>query len=186
MTIDSNREITEAPERPGAVWPLMGLLLVAAVVLVGLQWRRPKAPDPLVGLALPPIEAGGWLNTDRPLSADDLRGKVVLVDFWATNCHVCASHTPELVALHQKFREHGLTFVGLTPESEAELEHVKRYVERAKIDWPIGYGAGFVFEMMGITGTPTYLLYDRSGRSVWGGHSLDGLEDAVVAALARK
>ncbi|MCI0331953.1 MAG: redoxin domain-containing protein [Planctomycetes bacterium] len=185
MTINTNGENPEASEHSSAAWPLMALLVVAAAVLVAIQWRRPRAPDPFVGLALPPIEAGGWLNTDRPLSADDLRGKVVLVDFWATNCHVCASHTPELVALHHKFRDHGLTLVGLTPESEAELEHVKRYVERAKIDWPIGYGAGFAFEMMGITGTPTYLLYDRSGRSVWGGHSLHGLEDAAVAALAK-
>jgi hypothetical protein len=38
---------------------------------------------------------------------------------------------------------------------------------------------------LGIHGTPTYILFDRTGRSVWGGHTLDGLDDAAVAALAK-
>jgi thiol-disulfide isomerase/thioredoxin len=173
-------------ERPTRVWPMLVLLVVAAAVLIAVQWRRPRAPDPFVGLALPPIEAGGWLNADQPILQEDLRRQVVLLDFWSTSCTVCLSHTPELVKLHDKFREHGLAIVGFTPESEGELDNLKGYVERAKIDWPIGYGAGFAFEMMGIEGTPTYILYDRSGRSVWGGHSLRGLEDAAVAALAKK
>ena len=179
-------KLEEEAERRGRIWPLLGLLIVAGVALVAIQMRRPKPPNPWVGWALPPLEAGGWLNTEGPLSADDLRGKVVLVDFWATSCPTCLSHTPELVAFHQRFRDHGLTLVGLTHESGEEIERVRAYVESAGIDWPIGYGAGFTFELLGIAGTPTYVLYNRSGRSVWGGHSLDGLDDAAVAALAKK
>ena len=48
--------------------------LVVTVPLV-----RPRAPDPFVGLALPPIEAGGWLNADQPILQEDLRGQVVLL-----------------------------------------------------------------------------------------------------------
>jgi hypothetical protein len=54
------------------------------------------------------------------------------------------------------------------------------------LDWPNGYGVQLAYEILNIYGTPTYLLYDRSGRSVWGGHTLDGLEDAVTALLATK
>ncbi len=57
---------------------------------------------------------------------------------------------------------------------------------RDGLDWPVGYDAQMAYDAMGIYGTPTYFLYDRSGRSVWGGHSLDGLEDAVVKVLAEK
>jgi thiol-disulfide isomerase/thioredoxin len=164
---------------------MFALLAVAAVILIAIQWKRPKEPNPFVGLMLPPIEAGGWLNTDRPLSANDVHGKVVLIDFWASDCPTCVSDTPELAAFRDKFRDQGLVVVGLTPESDAELDRVKKFVEKLKVDWPIGYGAGYAFEMFGIEGTPTYVLYDRQSRSVWGGHSLNGLEDAAIAALAK-
>ena len=62
----------------------------------------------------------------------------------------------------------------------------QKFVAKEKIDWPIGYGAGFAFETMAIEFTPTYVLYDRSGRGIWGGHSLYGLDDVIVAELAKK
>jgi hypothetical protein len=76
--------------------------------------------------------------------------------------------------------------VGLAPESSDAVEDVKRLVAREKIDWPVGYGATFDFETMAIEHTPTYVLYDRSGRSIWGGHSLYGLDDVLIAELAKR
>jgi len=172
-------------ERRGRVWPLMVLLLVAGGVLLAIQWRRPKPPDPFVGKSLPPVSAEGWLNTNAPPTASDLQGHVVLVDFWATDCPTCVSDMPELARFHKRFRGHGLKLVGLTPETGDDAARVRQFVEKEKIDWPIGYGAGFAFEMMSIELTPTYVLYDRTGRSVWGGHSLDGLDETVVAELAK-
>ena len=69
-----------------AQWPLLVLVFVAAVVLLVIQWRRPRMLDPLVGLPLPPLEAAGWINSEQALSTDDLRGEVVLLDFWMTTC----------------------------------------------------------------------------------------------------
>ncbi|MEX0611609.1 MAG: redoxin family protein [Pirellulales bacterium] len=178
-------ELPQVRERSGGFWPLLGLLVVAGAVLIGLQARRPEPVSQWVGRALPPLDAGGWLNTDKPLTADDLRGKVVLVDFWTTTCGYCLRHMPEIAEFHQRFGERGVLVVGLTPEPAQAVERVKQVVEVAGIDWPIGYGAGVAFNALGIFGTPTYVLYDRTGRSVWGGHSLDGLEDAAVAALAK-
>jgi thiol-disulfide isomerase/thioredoxin len=173
------------PEQRGAAWPLLALLVVAGGVLVALQARRPEPFNRWVGRALPPLEAAGWLNTQRPLSADELRGKVVLVDFWATWCQPCMRHMPELVEYHQRFTGRGVTIVGLTAEPAEAAERVEQTVERVGMEWPIGYGASLAYNALAIPGTPTYILYDRTGRSVWGGHSLDGLEDATVAALAR-
>jgi thiol-disulfide isomerase/thioredoxin len=168
------------------VWPLLLVIVLAAAALLAIQLRRPKPSDPFVGLGLPPIEAGGWLNTEQPLAAEALRGEVVLIDFWATDCPRCTTDMPELAEFRKRFADQGVKVVGLTHESVTELDRVKQYVESAKIDWPIGYGAGFTYELMGIEGTPTYILFDRTGRSVWGGHTLDGLEDAAIAALATK
>jgi len=162
------------------------LVVVAAGVLIVLQKRRPEPAGEWVGRALPPLEVGGWLNTDRPLATDDLRGKVVLVEFWATWCPPCVRHMPEVVEFHERFASRGVTVVGLTSESAQAIETVRQFVERMEIEWPIGYDAGVAFNALGVRGIPTYVLYDRTGRSVWGGHSLRGLEDATVAALAKQ
>jgi thiol-disulfide isomerase/thioredoxin len=180
---NANCKIGES-QRSGSVWPLVLLIVLAAVTLLTIQMRRPRTPDPLLGRALPPLEIGGWLNADKPLSTDDLRGKVVLIDFWSTDCPTCVLDMPELVEFHARFRDSGLVVIGLTPESDAAGQLARFVDDTAGLAWPIGYGAGFVFELMGVRATPTYVLYDRTGRSVWAGHSLDGAEDAAIKALA--
>jgi thiol-disulfide isomerase/thioredoxin len=168
-------------------WPLFLLLIAAAAILIVLQMRRPRMVEPMVQRPLPPLDAAGWLNADRPLTMADLRGKVVLVNFWATDCPACVAQTPELVTYHERFRDQGVLVIGLTHESDEPFGQVTRYVEGVEgMDWPVGYGAELAFSMLDIYGTPTYILYDRAGKSVWGGHSLDGLEDATIAALAKE
>jgi thiol-disulfide isomerase/thioredoxin len=164
---------------------MMALLVAAAAVLVSLQARRPEPPNEWAGRPLPPLEAAGWLNTQRPLSADNLRGHVVLIDFWATWCQPCRFHLPELAEFHQRYKDRGVTVIGLTAEPADDQERVKRFVEREGIGWPIAYDAVAAFQAMDIYGMPTYVLFDRAGRSVWGGHSLQGLEEATIAALAK-
>jgi thiol-disulfide isomerase/thioredoxin len=136
-------------------------------------------------MPLPPLAASGWLNTQAPISATELVGKVVLIDFWSSDCGPCVRDLPELADFYQRFGGQGLTLVGLTPESNS-FGQLQRFVEDVDgLTWPVGYGAGFSFEAAGVRYTPTYVLFDRTGRSVWAGNSLDGVEDAVIKALAR-
>ena len=152
-----------------------------------LSDRRPKAPNPYAGLPLPPLEVSGWLNTTRPVTAADLQGKVVLFDYWATWCGPCVRSLPEMIAFHKRFRDAGVVVIGLTSEDGPAAQHVKNFVEtRDGMDWPIAYGAGPTFLKMGVEGIPLYVLYDRTGTSVWGGTgSLVGLEPAAIEALAK-
>jgi thiol-disulfide isomerase/thioredoxin len=165
----------------------MIVLIVAAVVLLLVaRWRQPRPPNEWAGRSLPPLEAAGWLNTDGPITADDLRGKVVLVDFWLTTCGPCVAAMPDLASIKQRYHDRGLVVVGLTPETESEVD-LNRFMKAAPdIDWPIGYGAIADFNYMDIFATPTYVVYDRSSRSTWGGHSLTQAEDAVIEALAKQ
>jgi thiol-disulfide isomerase/thioredoxin len=148
---------------------------------------RPKqGGGAYVGKLLPPLDAAGWINTKSPLTAEDLRGKIVLVDFWASDCLPCIRALPTLIEFNKRYRDRGVMIVGLSQESGQRAVHLKNFIEtRDGLDWPNGYGAQLAYEILGIYGTPTYLLYDRTGRSVWGGHSLGGLEDAVTAELAK-
>ena len=123
--------------------------------------------------------------TGKDYSLEDFRGKVVLVDFWLTTCGPCVAAMPDLASLNQRFSERGLVVVGLTPESDSDVDLDRFMKAMPYIDWPTGYGAVVAFDQMGIFATPTYVVYDRSGHSTWGGHSLAQAEDAIVAALAK-
>src|SRR5262245_20307274 len=94
----------------------MILVLLAAVVLLAIQMRRPRAVDPLIGQTLPPLDAAGWLNTENPPTTSDLRGQIVVLDFWASTCGQCALDLPALAKFHERYRDRGVKLVGLTGE----------------------------------------------------------------------
>jgi hypothetical protein len=188
MTNEQESDTTPPPpeERGSSAWPLYALLVLAAVTLVTLQLRRPRPPNEFVGEPMPPLEVAGWLNSDGSLTNASLRGKLVLIDYWDTTCPGCILNMPTLVKLKDKYRERGLVIIGLTQELDAPFGQLSRYVESVSgLDWPIGYGAVLPFEAAAIDILPTYVLYNAAGRAVWGGHSLDDFEDALVEQLAR-
>jgi thiol-disulfide isomerase/thioredoxin len=185
--MNQHTDVVTPPERGSSLWPLALVLLLAAGVLLFVQLRRAAAPAVGLGQPLPPLTVAGWLNTSSPPSSDGLRGQVVLVDCWASWCGPCVAHMPELVDFYKQHLARGLMVIGLTPERGEELAELKAYVAQVEgLDWPIGYGAQVTLDMLGVYGLPTYILFDRSGKSVWSSHSLRGLDNAVAEALAEE
>jgi thiol-disulfide isomerase/thioredoxin len=169
-----------------AGWILISVALVALAVM-RFTGPRAKPERQLLGQPLPTLAAAGWINADGPPKADELRGHVVLIDCWASWCGPCRQEMPQVVEFYKQFRDQGLLLVGLTPESGAQVADAKSYVAKLPgMDWPVGYGADLPLDMMGIQAFPTLILFDKSGKSIWNGHSLEGLSDAAVAALAGK
>jgi thiol-disulfide isomerase/thioredoxin len=83
--------------------------------------------------------AQDWLNS-KPLTLDELKGKVVLVDFWTYSCINCLRSIPYVRAWAEKYRDHGLVVIGVhAPEFafERNIENVKNAVTTLKIGYPV-------------------------------------------------
>jgi len=111
--------------------------------------------------------ANGWLNSPRP-SAAELRGKVVLVDFWTYTCVNWLRTLPYVRAWSEKYKDHGLVVMGVhTPEFEFEkdVDNVRRAVKDMRVTWTVAIDNEYaVWRAFGNNAWPAVYLVDAQGR----------------------
>ena len=94
----------------------------------------------------------------------ELRGKVVLVNFWATWCPPCRKEMPELETLYGRFSSKGLVVLGISDEEAAKVEP---FIRERKVSFPVLLDPGRkVNEMFVVEGIPKSFVYDREGKLV--------------------
>jgi thiol-disulfide isomerase/thioredoxin len=138
-------------------WVKIGLSVVAvaaailsstAVSALPIQAQEPPSTpsiighSPLYGLS----GATGWINS-KPLTAKQLKGKVVLVDFWDYSCINCIRAIPYVNAWAEKYKDSGLVVIGVhTPEFdfEKQLPNVQKAVQKFGITYPVALDSNYV------------------------------------------
>src|SRR5262245_19161971 len=101
----------------------------------------------------------------RPLSSDEWRGKVVIVNFWATWCPPCRAEIPDLVALQGKYRDR-LLIIGVS-QDEGSIELVKQFVAAHRMNYPVVMMTPEIDKAFpGIRALPTSFILDRESRVV--------------------
>ena len=94
----------------------------------------------------------------------DLRGKVVLVNFWATWCPPCRKEMPDLETLYGRFRSQGLVVLGISDEDAAKVEP---FIRERKVSFPVLLDPGRkVNDLFVVQGIPKNFVYDRQGKLV--------------------
>jgi RNA polymerase sigma factor (sigma-70 family) len=154
----------------GETWVLDdGELLTATRALeaeVKAKRARDEARARLVGAAAPAIDGKEWFNTRQGPTWEDLRGKVVLLDFWATWCGPCVQKLPEVQALCEKYREKGLVVIAV--HSPQGIEKLPEFLAKHKLPFPVVADGGQTLERYAIELLPSYVLVDRNGKVVRG------------------
>ena len=102
---------------------------------------------------------------DREISLDAFKGKVTIVNFWATWCPPCRAEIPDLIALQEKYRDH-LQIIGIS-EDEDGPEVVRKYVADHGMNYPIAMTSPELERLFpGVSALPTSFVIDRDGRIV--------------------
>lgn len=117
-----------------------------------------------------PRPAPSWKLKDvdgNVISSDQFKGKVVVVDFWATWCGPCRSEIPGYVALQKKYAGDGLVIVGMSIDQQGPGV-VKKFIEQHKVGYQIVMADDAVQEAFGgeegISVIPTTFIVDRDGK----------------------
>jgi cytochrome c biogenesis protein CcdA/thiol-disulfide isomerase/thioredoxin len=131
-----------------------------------------------------------WLNTNAPLSLKELRGKVVLVDFWTYTCINCIRTLPHVVSWYEKYKNDGFVVVGVhTPEFQFEhdTKNVQDAIERYKIGYPVAQDNDFqTWNSFNNQYWPAEYLIDAKGnirRTHFGEGEYDEMEMAIRELL---
>lgn len=128
----------------------------------------------------PEFPAGlDWLNVEKPLALADLRGKIVLLDFWTYGCINCMHVIPDLKRLEEKYADE-LVVIGVHSakfENEGETDNIRRIIQRYELAHPVINDKDFqVWQLYGANAWPTFVLIDPAGEVV-GYQSGEGIYD---------
>lgn len=127
-----------------------------------------------------------WINTDGALTLDDLRGKVVLLDFWTYGCVNCIHVIPDLVRLEEEFPDE-LVVIGVHSAkftNEGNTENIKNIVQRYGLEHAVINDKDFaIWNSWGVQAWPSTAVIDPAGRVV-GVRAGEGVYDAVQPVIA--
>ena len=124
---------------------MTALLRELAGVLCTMLMVYPPDTQAFLGMKAPEITSPAWINSE-PKSLNDLRGKVVLVEFWTFGCFNCRNVEPQIKEWHREYASQGLVIIGVhSPEFayEKEIEAVRRYVRENGIQYAVAIDNDF-------------------------------------------
>ncbi|MDX2037797.1 MAG: thioredoxin-like domain-containing protein [Isosphaeraceae bacterium] len=187
-----SRSLSRNSRRLGpAFWAASALILGLATPRGPVESKEFRILEPINQLADLSLEGGiDWINTDRPIHLEKLRGKIVLLDFWTYCCINCHHVLPDLLKLEEKYKNQ-LVVIGVHTAkfpNERITDNIRKKVNEYKIKHPVVNDANqVIWNRFGVNSWPTIVLLDAKGRYLGHasgeghGEALDRLIGQLVA-----
>jgi thiol-disulfide isomerase/thioredoxin len=118
----------------------------------------------------------------QEITLSRLKGKVVLLDFWATWCSPCRESIPHLIQLYNNYRENGFELVGMDVD-RGDVETVRKFVKSMDIPYPIVVAPDDVVKSYRVNSLPATILIDKEGNIR---ERIAGFNSTIVQELTRK
>ena len=143
------------------------LSLAWVVVLLACAGRE-EDQAAVVDIGAPvPVYRAASMSGDS-VSLADQRGKVVLLNVWATWCHPCREEIPELRAIHDTYRSRGLELIGVSVDAQGNEDGIRAFMKEFQMTYPVWHDPDErVSTRFLIVGVPATFLIDRAGILRW-------------------
>ncbi len=167
----------------------MALILLALAFQAILEGQQKNRGAQAPGKAAPAFRMERYDGTDVTLA--DLKGKVVMIDFWATWCPPCVEEMPHLVRLAKEYEKDGLVFLAANrDEPDVARYEVQRFIERKVTDLApfVAFPTEDTAELYEVSSLPTLFFVDRQGQmqaSYLGFAPEKVLRERIEAALGK-
>jgi len=142
--------------------------------------------------AAPELAPGEWINS-KPLALNDLRGRVVVIEFWTFGCYNCRNTLPFVKSWDDRYRDKGLTVIGVhSPETDSErkVENLRHEIASLGIRYPVVTDNDYqIWNAYKVEAWPTVFLLDKQSRIRWmhvGEGNYDETERLIQKLLAEK
>ena len=145
----------------------LAILVVLAVIFASCKKDNATAPEPETGIKVGQAAPLFEMNDDNSnmINLKDYRGKLVIVDFWASWCHFCRGENPELVALYDMYHTKGLEIIGVSLDENKQSWRdavTEDGIEFIQVNDTEAFDSQIAKEY-GITSIPTIFLLDEDG-----------------------
>lgn len=172
---------TAPPARPARKrWPIVAAIVIAAVLGVfGYRAMTPASSVP---------DATFTLLSGQKVSTGDLKGKVYLVNFWATSCVTCVKEMPQMIDTYKQYKDKGLDFVAVAMNYDPPM-YVANYARTRELPFKVAMDSdGSAAKAFGdVQLTPTTFVVDKNGKILKryvGEPEWDALHKLLDGALA--
>jgi peroxiredoxin len=134
------------------------IVIVTVVLLYSFDNKSVEAAD--IGSKAPPFTLVDLQGNTVSLS--DFQGRMVIIDFWATYCHVCEDTSLILEKIHRKYKEQGLVLLGISlDEGKKGIEDVKNFIRKFDLTFTVLMGNRTVAKQYFSIGIPTTFILDK-------------------------